>query len=292
MVFASSMTKRAGARPQLWEFITQADFSNMPQQLKDAFLLVNPDARQLRTMHDKDVARMQSFKDVPDDAVRAVAVPTLIVLGDQDIVTPEHAFEMTRLISGARLLVLPGGHGDYLGEAVMTQRQTRYPELTARLIEEFLDSDSRALAPEPAPPRGGPMHDVQHISVYIARPPVEVYEFASDPRNLPRWATGLASSEVKRDGDDWIADAPFGTVRVRFVQRNSFGVMDHDVTLASGVTVHNPMRVVPNRDGSELVFTLIRQPGMSDGQFAKDRAAVENDLKALKDLLTTHQKEK
>jgi pimeloyl-ACP methyl ester carboxylesterase len=292
MVFASSMTKRAGARPQLWEFITQADFSNMPQPLKDAFLLVNPDARQLRTMHDKDVARMQSFKDVPDDAVRAVAVPTLIVLGDQDIVTPEHAFEMTRLISGARLLVLPGGHGDYLGEAVMTQRQTRYPELTARLIEEFLDSDSRALALEPAPPRGGPMPDVQHVSVCIARPPVEVYEFASDPRNLPRWATGLASSEVKRDGDDWIADAPFGTVRVRFVQRNSFGVMDHDVTLASGVTVHNLMRVVPNRDGSELVFTLIRQPGMSDGQFAKDRAAVENDLKALKDLLTTHQKEK
>jgi len=33
------------------------------------------------------------------------------------------------------------------------------------------------------------------------------------------------------------------------------------------------------------VFTLIRQPGMSDGQFAKDKAAVENDLKTLKDLL-------
>ena len=129
------------------------------------------------------------------------------------------------------------------------------------------------------------MHDVQHISVYIARPPVEVYEFASDPRNLPRWAAGLARSEVKRDGDEWIADAPFGKVRVRFVRRNSFGVMDHDVKLESGVTIHNPMRVVPNGDGSELVFTLIRQPGMSDGQFAKDKAAVENDLKTLKDLL-------
>jgi len=140
LVFASSITKRAGAQPQLWEFMKQADFSNMPQQLKDAFLLVNPDAQQLKTMHDKDAARMQSFKDVPDDAVRSVRAPTLIMLGDQDIVTPEHAFELTRLISGARLLILPGGHGDYLGEAVMTQTQTRYPELTARLIEEFLDS--------------------------------------------------------------------------------------------------------------------------------------------------------
>jgi pimeloyl-ACP methyl ester carboxylesterase len=141
MVFASSITKRDGAQPQLWEFIKQADFSNMPQPLKDAFLRVNPDGQQLRTMHDKDAARMQNFKDVPDALVGSVRAPTLIVLGDQDIVKPEHAVELTRLIPGARLLILPGGHGDYLGEAVMTQRDTRYPELTARLIEEFLDSN-------------------------------------------------------------------------------------------------------------------------------------------------------
>ena len=141
LVFASAMTKRDGAQPQLWEFIKKADFSNMPQPLKDAFLRVNPDPQKLRTMHDKDAVRMQSFKDVPDDLVRSVRAPTLIVLGDQDIVKPEHAVELTRLISGARLLILPGGHGDYLGEAVMTQKETRYPELTARMIAEFLDSD-------------------------------------------------------------------------------------------------------------------------------------------------------
>jgi len=129
------------------------------------------------------------------------------------------------------------------------------------------------------------MHDVQHISIYIARPPAEVYEFASDPRNLPRWAAGLARSEVRRDGDEWIADAPFGKVRVRFVQLNSFGVLDHDVTLASGVTIHNPMRIIPNGEGSEFVFTLIGQPGVSDEQFAQDKAAVENDLKTLKGVL-------
>jgi hypothetical protein len=33
------------------------------------------------------------------------------------------------------------------------------------------------------------------------------------------------------------------------------------------------------------VFTLIRQPGMSDGQFVKDMAPVQNDRKTLKDLL-------
>lgn len=129
------------------------------------------------------------------------------------------------------------------------------------------------------------MHEAQHVGIYIARPPIEVYEFASNPENLPRWAAGLARSEMKNDGDEWVADAPFGKVRVKFVQRNSLGVMDHDVKLESGVTVHNPMRVMPNGEGSEFVFTLIRRPGMSDEQFAEDKAAVENDLKTLKELL-------
>ena len=142
LVFASSITRRDGAQPQLWEFIAKADFSNMPQPLKDAFLRVNPDPRQLEAMHDKDAARMRGFQDVPDGLVASVRAPTLIVLGDQDIVKPEHALELVRLIPGARLLVLPGGHGDYLGEAVMTQAETRYPELTARLIEAFLDGDA------------------------------------------------------------------------------------------------------------------------------------------------------
>ena len=76
---------------------------------------------------------------------------------------------------------------------------------------------------------GGPMQDVQHISVYIARRPAEVYEFASDPRNMSRWAAGLARSEITKAGDEWIADAPFGKVKVRFAPRNTFGVMDHEI---------------------------------------------------------------
>lgn len=140
LVFASSMTKREGAHPQLWEFMRQADFSNMPQPLKDAFLEVTRDELRLRTMHDKDAARMRDFEDVPDESLRGLRAQTLVVIGDQDIVRPEHALELTHLIPGARLLILPGGHGDYLGEAVMTQKPTRQPELTARLIGEFLDS--------------------------------------------------------------------------------------------------------------------------------------------------------
>lgn len=133
------------------------------------------------------------------------------------------------------------------------------------------------------------MQDVQHVSIYIARTPDDVYGFASNPENLPLWAGGLARSEVKKDGDAWVAEAPFGKVKIRFAEKNSLGVMDHDVELESGETVHNPMRVLPNGNGSEFLFSLFQRPDMSDEQFAADKLAVEKDLQQLKDLLERHQ---
>ncbi|HET7618649.1 MAG TPA: alpha/beta hydrolase [Gemmatimonadaceae bacterium] len=138
LVFASSFTKRAGAQPQLWELIAHADIANMPQALKDAFLAVTPDPARLKTMHDKDVARMVHFADVPDEAVRAVRAPTLIITGDRDIGRLEHAVELRGTFSDARLLVLPSGHGDYLAEAETAPDDTEYAEITARLVDRFL----------------------------------------------------------------------------------------------------------------------------------------------------------
>ena len=139
LVFASSFTKKEGAQPQLWELIRTADISNMPQPLQDAFLKVNADPAKLKTMHDKDAERMRHFADVPDADLRAIRAPTLILLGDHDIVKPGHALGLTHVIPNARLMILVGGHGDYLGEAIVTQRVTRAPELTAGFVEEFLD---------------------------------------------------------------------------------------------------------------------------------------------------------
>jgi pimeloyl-ACP methyl ester carboxylesterase len=139
LVFASSFTKREGAQPQLWEFIRQADIANMPQVLKDAFLAVTPDSQKLKTMHDKDAARMAGFRDLPDSAVRGVRAPTLIISGDRDVVRLEHAIELSRLFPDARLLVLPSGHGDYLAEASSAgASDAGYAEIAARLIDRFL----------------------------------------------------------------------------------------------------------------------------------------------------------
>jgi len=57
------------------------------------------------------------------------------------------------------------------------------------------------------------------------------------------------------------------------------------VTLPSGVTFHNPMRVVANNDGSELIFTHYRQPDVSGQHFAEDGQVVQSDLNRLKEIL-------
>lgn len=124
----------------------------------------------------------------------------------------------------------------------------------------------------------------KHISVSIERRAAEVYEFASNPENLPQWAGGLAGS-IKKIDDEWIAEAPMGTVKVKFAEQNKFGILDHNVTLSSGAKFYNPMRVFPNNDGSEVIFTLYRQAGMSDQKFADDAGSVERDLNKLKTLL-------
>ena len=102
----------------------------------------------------------------------------------------------------------------------------------------------------------------------IERPPSEVYDFVCDPKNLSTWASGLSD-----------------TVKVRFAERNAYGILDHYVSLASGVEVYVPMRVFPNSQASEVLITVFRQPGVSEEQFAKDTLWVRRDLERLKELL-------
>ena len=75
-----------------------------------------------------------------------------------------------------------------------------------------------------------------------------------------------------------------GTVTVRFVPPNDYGVIDHDVTLPTGSTVTNPVRVLAHPDGSEVVFTL-RQLDLTDEEFDRDAATVAADLARLADLV-------
>ena len=122
------------------------------------------------------------------------------------------------------------------------------------------------------------------ISVHINRPADVVYDFTSVPENFLKWASGLGKSLTKRDGE-WIAETPQGPMKVRFTERNRFGVLDHYVIPEPGLEIYIPMRVIANGSGSELIFTLFRRSDMSDEKFAEDAEWVKRDLTALKYLL-------
>ena len=124
-----------------------------------------------------------------------------------------------------------------------------------------------------------------HVSRVIGASPEAVHEYASDIDNLPRWAAGLAQAEVVREGDSLFVESPMGRVEVRFVERNRFGVLDHDVTLPSGTVVTNPVRVLAHPEGAEVVFT-VRQIELDDDAFARDVAMVAADLERLDRRLT------
>ena len=100
------------------------------------------------------------------------------------------------------------------------------------------------------------------LTVSIDCPADQVYGFGSDPQNLPQWATAFCRS-IRRSDSGWIVEMPQGEVTVRFVPRNTMGVLDHFVTPAPDVEIYVPMRVVANGAGSEVLFTLFRLPGMT-----------------------------
>ena len=128
------------------------------------------------------------------------------------------------------------------------------------------------------------MYQSRNLSVQINRNPRDVYNFTSVPENFPRWASGLGKA-LKRVNGEWIAETAQGPRKVRFTERNEFGILDHYVSPEPGVEIYIPMRVIPNGSGSELIFTLFRLSDMSEEQFAADAEWIMRDLTALKNLL-------
>lgn len=139
MILGSALAKRNGVPGWFWEFMSQARLENMPEQLKDGYKKVATDINGLQIMHDKDAKRMVNFKDIPDEQIKAIKAPTLIIIGDKDVITPEHALELHRQIVHSELAIIPGGHGQYIGEITTLTPDFKESDLVVPMIEKFLD---------------------------------------------------------------------------------------------------------------------------------------------------------
>lgn len=139
IILGSALAKRNGVPDWFWGFMAQSKLENMPAQLKDGYKKVAADTNGLQVMHDRDAKRMVNFKDIPDEQIKAITVPTLIIIGDKDVITPEHALELNRQIANSELAVIPGGHGQYIGEITTVTPDFKESNLVVPMIENFLN---------------------------------------------------------------------------------------------------------------------------------------------------------
>ena len=122
------------------------------------------------------------------------------------------------------------------------------------------------------------------IHVSILAPPQRVVGFLADVNNWKTWAPWVRAV-VDHSGRDWTLETDGERMHLRFVEPNTLGVLDHTVTLASGVSIYNAMRVVPNGSGSELVMLVVQTPPASSEQFEQDVQAVRDDFARIKKVV-------
>lgn len=152
LVIASVSFNEAGNLPgfsQMMAGITPDTFAGTPMEAE--FKRLSPNPESFASVVDK-IKVMDQGQDWPAEQIRALTSPTFIIVGDHDIVRPEHAVELYRLRGGgdtarasqpfltepppARLAILPASsHVDVFGD----------PALLAAMILPFLDDQTRPM---------------------------------------------------------------------------------------------------------------------------------------------------
>lgn len=140
IIVAAGAYKRDGFIPGFFDGFANATLDQMPKVLQEAYLKVTPSQAGLQRMFERDVERMATFKDWPDDDLRSIKAGALFLASAQDVIRVEHAIEMANLVAGAQLAVIPGTHGSFIGALESgVKKDSKLPGITAALIEEFLN---------------------------------------------------------------------------------------------------------------------------------------------------------
>ena len=117
LIVASAPFRRDGMVDGFWDGIAAATYRDLPEPYREADLAVSGDPAHAEKMFQLDRELMLTgFKDWPDALVQSISAPTLVVAADRDVIRAEHSVLLASLIPNARLLIVPGNHGDYLGE--------------------------------------------------------------------------------------------------------------------------------------------------------------------------------
>lgn len=148
LVLASSIYNREGYYPGIMEGLLQATADDMPDILREMYTRVAPHPENWQKLVEKSSESVAEFQGWQKKEIRTISAPTLVMVGDSDIVRTEHAVELYRLIPNAKLAVLPDtDHIDIL---------VQHAEWTAGMITEFLS------APMPEETQKEQLEELEH----------------------------------------------------------------------------------------------------------------------------------
>jgi len=149
LVLASVSYHQGGLHPGLMDGLGEMRPEMMHgSPWHEEYLRLAPDPDGFAALFAKKTAMDHNSKDIPADVIRAIAAPTLLIVGDSDIIQPEHAVELFRLLGGgvmgdmvglprSQLAILPGTtHVTLVSRA----------DLLLAIVPPFLDAPPPAAA--------------------------------------------------------------------------------------------------------------------------------------------------
>jgi pimeloyl-ACP methyl ester carboxylesterase len=140
LVVASAPFRRDGMVDGFWDGLAAATYADLPQPYREADLAVSGDpAHAERMFHLDRELMLTGFTDWPNILVASITAPTLVVAADQDVIRPEHTVHLASLIPNSRMLIVPGNHGNYLGELAAAAGDPGLLQRTLPFIVDFLD---------------------------------------------------------------------------------------------------------------------------------------------------------
>jgi pimeloyl-ACP methyl ester carboxylesterase len=140
LIVASAPFRRDGMVDGFWDGKAGATYADLPEPYREADLAVSRDpAHAERMFHLDRELMLTGFADWPDSLVASITAPTLVVTADRDVIRADHAVLLASLIPNARLLIVPGNHGDYLGELLAAAEDPGPLRRALPFLVNFLD---------------------------------------------------------------------------------------------------------------------------------------------------------
>src|SRR5690606_2717356 len=203
-ILCTELAKRNDVADWLLGFMELAKLEDMAELPKEGYRKVEADPQCIQLMHDRDAKRKLNFKDIPDEQIQAVRIPTLLIVGDKDVITPEHALELHRQIKDSELAIIPGGHGEYIGEITTIKPGFQESDLVIPIIEKFLNKI------QPISNNGKVSKDPFIISHVFQGEIGKVFEMWLDPDRFSQWLgpsgakmTFMQASVKERETSIW-----------------------------------------------------------------------------------------